>query len=137
VLPTLQDVSGATYPRELGGSSITPAEGRSLVPAFENGPLSRELLAWEHEGNAATRVGDWKLVRKGAAGAWELYNLANDRTELHDLAGQQPDRVKELAAAWQKWAERTQVFPKPGGQPKKGGKAGKGTQNPAQNKEKE
>ena len=137
VLPTLQEVSGATYPRELAGSPITPAEGRSLVPAFENGPLNRELLAWEHEGNAAIRVGDWKLVRKGAAGPWELYNLANDRTELRDLAGQQPERIKELAASWQTWAERTQVFPKPGGQPRKGGKDGKGAQNPAQKQEKE
>lgn len=44
------------------------------------------------------RVGDLKLVRKGAGGAWELYDMITDRTELHDLADQRPDKAKELAA---------------------------------------
>ena len=46
-------------------------------------------------------------------GPWELYNIATDRTELHDVAGQEPHRVKELAAEWQRYAERTQVLPAP------------------------
>ena len=29
---------------------------------------------------------DWKLVRRGRKGKWELYNLENDRTELDDLS---------------------------------------------------
>jgi arylsulfatase A-like enzyme len=65
-------------------------EGRSLVPAFANQPIERDALYWEHEGNAAIRVGDWKLVRLGRNGPWELYNLKTDRTELHDLAAAEP-----------------------------------------------
>lgn len=84
-------------------------EGRSLVPAFANQPIEREALFWEHEGNAAVRVGDWKLVRFGPNGPRELYNLQTDRTELHDLSAEQPDRAKELAARWDAWAERTNV----------------------------
>ena len=44
-------------------------------------------------------------------GPWELYDLAHDRTETHDLAAAQPDKVKELAAAWQTWADRVGVAP--------------------------
>jgi arylsulfatase len=82
------------------------------VPAFTNKPLQRDALYWEHEGNAAVRVGDYKLVRKGGGGAWELYDLAKDRTELNDLAGQMPDKAKELAAKWNAWAERCNVLEK-------------------------
>ena len=73
--------------------------------------------------NAAIRVGDWKLVRKGAAGAWELYDLKKDRTELNDLAAAMPEKARELAAAWEAWAARAQVKPAPGpgGGKKKGG----------------
>jgi arylsulfatase len=119
ILPTCLEVGKGNYPAELAGHPISPPEGRSLVPVFENKALARAYLAFEHEGNAAIRAGDWKAVRKGASGSWELYDIARDRSELHDLAAQQPQRVKELAAQWQAWAERTHVFPKPGGEAKK------------------
>jgi arylsulfatase A-like enzyme len=117
VMATCLDVAGGKYPTEVGGHKITPLEGMSLTPAFENKPLEREYLAWEHEGNAAIRSGDWKLVRKGSNGPWELYDLAADRVELNDLAREQPERVKQLAAQWQAWAERCQVLPIPGAGP--------------------
>jgi arylsulfatase A-like enzyme len=117
IMATCLDVSGAKYPAELAGHKITPLEGTSLVPAFENQPLKRDFLAFEHEGNAAIRVGDWKLVRQGATGRWELYNLATDRVELHDLATQEPQRVSDLSAKWHAWAERCQVLPYPDARP--------------------
>ena len=62
-------------------------------------------------------------MRLGRNGAWELYNLKKDRTELHDLAAAQPEKVKALAAKWEAWAERTHVKPYPGEDaPKKKGK---------------
>jgi len=112
ILPTILDVSGVGYPREFNGHDILPMEGRSLVPSFANKPIERDALYWEHEGNAAVRVGDWKLVRKGANGPWELYDLAADRTELHNLAAQQPDRAAELRAKWESWAARCNVLEK-------------------------
>jgi len=36
---------------------------------------------------------------------WELYDIEADRTELHDLAGEQPEVVKQLRAAYEKWAK--------------------------------
>jgi arylsulfatase len=115
IMATCVDVGGATYPKEFNGQPIMPMEGRSLVPAFANKPIQRDALYWEHGGNAAVRVGDYKLVRKGGGGAWELYDLAKDRTELDDLAGRMPDKAKELAAKWDAWAERCHVLEKAGG----------------------
>lgn len=113
IMPTCVEVAGAKYPAEFNGKPILPMEGKSLLPAFENRPLDRDALYWEHEGNAAVRVGDWKLVRPGREGPWELYNLKTDRTELHDLVSQEPERVKELSQKWEAWAVRTNVLPYP------------------------
>jgi arylsulfatase len=113
IMATCVDVSGATYPSVFNGKPVQPMEGKSLVPAFANQPLAREALFWEHEGNAAVRAGDLKLVRRGRGGAWELYDMKADRTELHDLAPAQPDKAKELAAKWEAWALRAQVKPSP------------------------
>jgi len=115
IMATCVDVGGASYPTEFHGKPILPMEGRSIVPAFDNKPIERDAIFWEHEGNAAVRVGDWKLVRKGQAGDWELYNLNVDRTEMHDLAKQEPERASDLLAKWKAWATRTNVLPYPTG----------------------
>ena len=51
-------------------------------------------IIWEHEGNRAVRLGDWKLMSEGNT-HWELYNMRDDRTELNDLSGYQPRRFGE------------------------------------------
>ena len=109
--PTRASLLTGLYPKEFHDQPIIPMEGRSLVPAFANQPILRDAIYWEHEGNAAIRVGDWKLVRQGAKGAWELYDLKADRTELHDLAGSQPEHAQELATQWLAWATRAHVLP--------------------------
>ncbi|MEI7533303.1 MAG: arylsulfatase [Verrucomicrobiae bacterium] len=113
IMSTCVEVAGAKYPAEFKGKPILPMEGKSLVPAFGNQSIERDGIYWEHFGNAAVRVGDWKLVRLGRNGAWELYNLKTDRTELHDLAAQEPARAKELADKWDAWAVRAHVKPYP------------------------
>ncbi len=73
------------------------ARGLSLSPTFDGNPLEgREALYWEHEGNRAIRVGDWKLVSSfagGKRGDWELYDLASDLTEMKDLAAGHQEKV--------------------------------------------
>jgi len=113
LMATCVDVAGAKYPTEFNSKPILPMEGRSLLPAFANEPVQRDAICWEHEGNAAVRVGDWKLVRLGREGAWELYDMKSDRTELHDLASKNPDVVGKLAAKWETWATRAKVKPYP------------------------
>ena len=112
LMATCVDVAGASYPREYQGQAIAPMEGVSLRPAFAARPLARkEPIFFEHEGNRAVRDGRWKLVAKGPRGPWELYDMAADRTEMHDLAAGQPDRVESMAAAWEAWARRARAVP--------------------------
>jgi arylsulfatase A-like enzyme len=113
VAATCYDLAGAEYPKAVDGRPITPLEGASLAPAFAGKPLVRDLF-WEHEGNRAVRSGNWKLVAKHG-GAWELYDIAKDRTESTDLAPKHADTVKELAAKYDAWAKRALVEPWPVG----------------------
>lgn len=131
MVPTCAELAGwpaaAATPATNGTETVVPSkqrdavdpaavvaswEGRSLVPelydpAFTAAPRT---LAWEHEGNRAIRIGDWKLVAPWR-GAWELYDLAHDRSETLDLEATQPDRVRAMSAAWQAWADRVGVVP--------------------------
>jgi arylsulfatase A-like enzyme len=84
---------------------------RAQSAAFGGGHIERDAIYWEHEGNRAVRVGKWKLVAKAPAGAWELYDMDADRTEMHNLAAQQPERVAAMTRKWESWAERTKVLP--------------------------
>jgi len=112
LMATCVDLAGAAYPASFKGHRIQPMEGVSLRPAMMGLPLGRSVpIYFEHEGNAAIRRGDDKLVRLGGKGAWELYNLKIDRTEQHNLAASQPALVTELTALWEAWARRANVFP--------------------------
>ena len=65
LLPTFLDLAGAKYPEKLNDRPLTPLPGKSLAPLLLQGrSLGERTLAWEHEGNRAVRVGDWKLVAK-------------------------------------------------------------------------
>lgn len=111
LMATCVEVSGAKYPAEYKGRKITPMEGNSLLPAFDDKPIEREAIYFEHERNRAARAGKWKLVAKGGKGPWELYDMQADRTETNNLAEKHPERVKQMAAMWQAWAERANVLP--------------------------
>lgn len=108
--PTLLEAAGVTYPDSLGERRLLPLEGLSLLPVFRGGLLPARTLAWEHEGNRGLRRGDWKLVAPHL-GPWELYDMAADGTETTDMAARRPERVRELAAEWQAWADRVGVVP--------------------------
>lgn len=102
IVPTILEITGVEKPKAWQGEAIPEAPGKSLVPAFaKDTAIDRESLWWLHEGNRAVRVGDWKLVA-AKGDAWELYDLKTDRAESHNLAGQMPEKVKELEAVWQK-----------------------------------
>jgi arylsulfatase A-like enzyme len=110
IVPTVLELTGGTPWK---GVESVPMPGKSLVPAFtKDGSVQHDYLWWLHEGSRAIRVGDWKLVAASPSlrgrgrnaqeepGAWELFNVAEDRAETNNLAGQMPDKVKELAALW-------------------------------------
>ncbi len=112
IMATCVDVAGAKYPAEKDGQSIKPLEGVSLRPVFAAAPIAPtpRLLFWEHEGNRAVRDGKWKLVAMERK-PWELYDIDADRSEQHDLAAAQPERVREMSEKWDAYAARANVLP--------------------------
>ena len=71
-----------------------------------------QALHWEHEGNCALRDDNLKLVRQHE-GDWELYDMESDRTEMSNMAKEQPQRVEEMSTLWDEWAKRVGVLPWP------------------------
>jgi arylsulfatase len=109
VVPTVLEAASVAYPKEQGGHEILPAEGKSLLKSFSGKPIAdSRTLFWEHEGNRAVRIGDWKLLAAHNE-KWQLYDIAHDRAELHDVATANPDKVAELKAAYDTWAARCGV----------------------------
>lgn len=109
IMTTCADVAGAAYPAERNGHQITPMQGKSLRPVFQNRIREPyDYIFWEHEGSKAVRHGKWKLVSK-SGGTWELYDLEADRTELHDLSGRFPEVKQKLIAEWERWADEVGV----------------------------
>ena len=116
LMPTFLNAAGINYPSSFKGNKIHEADGVSLIPVFMDEPLQERVLYWEHEGNKAIRSENWKMVAKSFntepyEGPWELYNLANDKTELNDLSATLPEKVRELDSMWKKWASENNVFP--------------------------
>jgi arylsulfatase A-like enzyme len=121
LMPTCLDAAGVPYPKTYQGREVLPVEGRSLLPVFRGDePKEPRVIYWEHEGNRAVRQGKWKLVSRHAGaspGEWELYDLEADRTEMTNLAGRQPEKVRELASLYDTWARRCGVLPWARGKP--------------------
>ncbi len=124
--PTLLQIAGVETPSEwtdLSGATYktTGGFGESLADYLTTGQaLGERELGWEHEGNRAFRVGDWKLVssnfgstQPGGAGIneWELYNLAEDPTEVDNLASDPAfaDTFDQMLGGYQRWAFQNNV----------------------------
>jgi len=118
IMATCLDVSGGTYPAEYNGQKIQPLEGISFAPVFRGSERKEhEEIAWEHFANRGIRCGRWKLVSQtydkwthAKPGLWELYDMKTDRTEMSNLAAVMPEKTKQLAAQYDKWARRTGVI---------------------------
>ena len=125
-------VSTDFYPTilEMAGLPLKPdrhLDGVSLVPLLRGGEsLARDALYWHypHYSNqggfpgGAVRSGDWKLVERFEDGRVHLYNLRDDAGEKHDLAGEQPERVRTMRDKLHAWYEEVDarfLQPKPGG----------------------
>ncbi len=111
IMATIVAATGAQYPDSRNGKPVAALEGHNLLPALHGETHDRPPMFWEHEGNAAVRIGKWKLVRK-YPDPWELYDLEQDRTELNDVAAQHADRVKDMLAQYEAWANRCGVIPR-------------------------
>ncbi|MCI1785366.1 MAG: arylsulfatase [Bacteroidales bacterium] len=107
MMPTFSDLSGAECPKTDGISILPTIEGRT------GKQKQHDFLYWEYPRNngwVAVRWGDWKgLLKKVLKGndKMELYNLATDPREDHDVSTEHPDIVARM---W-KMAESSHVEP--------------------------
>lgn len=116
LMPTFLEAGGMAYPRAFNNAQTRQLNGISLLPIFKGETLSSRALYWEHQANRAIRLNGWKLVSQSTEQSpytqpWELYNLKKDKTEQYNLALKYPEKVKELEAVWNKWANENNVFP--------------------------
>ena len=119
--PTILDFLGVAPPKEYQGESVPPFPGVSLFPAIrgDDRPVERDYVFFAHEGNAALRFGDWKVLytktgeprehppvegNSGTAG-WSLYDLTNDRCEQNDLASRNSEKLLEGVERWRRLNE--------------------------------
>ena len=89
-------------------------DGSSLLPVFRGDmrPVPDILVSGFTERFRMVRIGDWKLVRVNAQ-KWELYDLAEDPTELDDRADNDPATLHRLVAAYHAWIrEHAAVVPR-------------------------
>jgi len=116
VLPTVLDLAGADdFSAQWNGETAPPLPGKSLAPVFaRDNTVDHDFIYYHHMSHRAIRVGDWKLVAKGKGGPWELYNIKRDRSESRNQAERQPQRVKRMAALWQRYED---LFKKQAGPP--------------------
>ncbi len=102
LLPTSLAAAGA------GRQGTSPLDGVDLLPFLRGAKQGapHEVLFWRHgDAKWAVRSGDWKLVQMGD-GSPQLFDLAADLSEEHDLAGSQPGRVDALRSRFGTWAEQ-------------------------------
>jgi len=100
VMPTALTAAGVEIP------ATWKLDGVDLLPFLTGKNTSRphETLYWRFGEQWAVRHGDDKLVvARGGSGQPELYNLAADIGEQHNLATAQPEKVRELQALWDRW----------------------------------
>ncbi len=119
IAPTVYDVLGITPPAVYRGIAQLPVTGHSFAHVLDSpdAPSANALQYFENGGSRALVAGDWKAVCKHNPGAdfdtepWELYHIAFDRSECHDLAAEQPHKLAELIALWWVEADRHGVLP--------------------------
>lgn len=125
VMPTILSVAGIAPPQD------RPLDGIDLSPVlFKQDPLPSRPLFWANLNNngsrsEALRDGSWKLVvqhPKAKPGTFEnesieLFNLAEDESEEHNIATEQPERASAMLLRIKEWYADTQktVSPQPGG----------------------
>jgi len=117
IMPTLLEVAGAGYPKTLEGRPLPALMGKSwnrvLAGQAESPRTEKDYLAWEVFGNRAVRQGDWKLRwqwKSFGKGDWELFDLATDPAERHDLAAKRPEKLKAMLALWNDYVRANNVI---------------------------
>ena len=119
LLPTLVQLAGVTVPEQRHGRPVKPVHGRSFTAALAD-PDAVSTHPQQHYamlGHRGFYRDGWEIVtnHRGLTpfgdDEWSLFDVRNDPTQRVDLREQHPDKVAEMAAAWERDAWEHQVFP--------------------------
>ncbi|KKK39251.1 arylsulfatase [Mesobacillus campisalis] len=120
VTPTVYELAGIKLPTEIKGVEQMPLHGESFADTFNDGGAeTRKTQFFENNGQRAIYHDGWKAIglHSPAQGQdftldkWELYHVAEDASETKDLAGAQPEKLKELQDLFEEEAGKYNVFP--------------------------
>jgi arylsulfatase len=131
ILPTVLELAGVEAPATIEYVPQTPIDGISLAPLLgpegAEAPGPRSTQYFEMFGSRALYHEGWKAVTFKPIGPlyddginwnapfdedrWELYHVAVDPAEIHDLAALHPDRLADMIERWWDEARRNQVLP--------------------------
>jgi arylsulfatase len=122
VVPTILDLLGVTPPGEIKGYQQSRFDGVSMRYSFEDpsAPSARQTQFYSMLGSRAIWHEGWKAVTTHPTisgwshfndDTWELYHTDVDRSELHNLAAEQPDKLRELINLWFAEAGANGAFP--------------------------
>lgn len=126
VVPTIYEVCGITAPVELNGVPQKPIEGISFAYAFDDAKAKERRTSQYFELGcnrgmyqdgwmaSALSFAPWQPVRTGFdpdKQKWELYKVDDDFSQAHDLAAQNPQKLRELEDLWWAQAAKYNVLP--------------------------
>ncbi len=128
IAPTLLEMAGIKAPETVNGIRQTPFEGQSLVYTFDNpdAPGRHTVQYFEMLGSRGIYKDGWwagsfnhlpwAFGPNGSAAApdpqpWELYHLDQDYSQAHNLAAQNPEKLKEMVDLFDSEARRNHVYP--------------------------
>ncbi len=102
--PTFARLAGAEIPQ---GKKIDGIDVWDAVIGNRNPRAGQPIFALRHLKGFHTvgvRRDDWKITKLGPSSRWELFNLAEDISESHDVSRDHPDLVRDLVAAARRWS---------------------------------
>ena len=122
LVPTVLDVLGVEAPQTIKGHVQSNFDGASMRSSFDDpkAPSTRSTQFYAMLGSRAIWHDGWKAVTNHPTIAgwsnfnddeWELYHTEVDRSELHNLAAEHPDKVRELVNLWFAEAGANGAFP--------------------------
>ncbi len=122
IVPTILDALGVESPETIGGHVQSAFDGISMRYSFDHAdiPGARATQFYSMLGSRGIWHDGWKAVTThptisgwGHFGqdTWELYHTDVDRSELHDLAAEEPERLQELINLWYAEAGANGAFP--------------------------
>lgn len=123
IVPTLLEVIGLEMPEEYNGVKQVPMSGVSMAYTFDaqpNDPTQKNVQYYAMLGSRGIWKDGWKAaaIHAPLSGVgnfdeddWELYHVAEDRSESNNLAEEYPEKLQELIDAWFVEAEKNNVLP--------------------------